>query len=80
MIDVRGMVRVCTVPPTLNSFAQRITLCPEWHGLREAELQKVSGIEKADFVHASGFLGGAWDFESAKKMVELSIAAHNAKE
>lgn len=79
MVDGRKMVRVCTVPPTLNSFAQRITLNPAWHGMREKELQEVSGIETADFVHASGFLGGAWSVEGAMKMATDSIAAHDAK-
>jgi uncharacterized UPF0160 family protein len=47
--------------------------------MRGEELQKTSGIETGDFVHASGFLGGAWSKEGALEMAMDSIEAHEAK-
>jgi len=46
----------------------------EWRGIKDQEkLVKLSGIDDIDFVHASGFIGGAVSQQSAIKMAELSI-------
>lgn len=37
-------------------------------GLRGEELSKVAGVTDAEFVHAAGFIGGAWSTESAIKI------------
>jgi len=71
--DNRGMFRASTVPPKPNSFEQRVPLHKDWRGLKELPLQEKSGIADASFVHASGFIGGAWSLESVLKMALLSI-------
>jgi uncharacterized UPF0160 family protein len=44
-----------------------------WGGLRGAELEKVSGIPGADFVHTKLFVGKAKTLEAAKEMAERSM-------
>lgn len=55
-----------------NTF--RHPLPEEWYGLRNEELQKVSGIRTASFCHPSGFLAGAETEEDVIAMAHLSIA------
>ncbi|MBR2810424.1 MAG: MYG1 family protein [Solobacterium sp.] len=43
-----------------------------WNGLRYEELEKVSGIKGAVFVHPSGFLAGAATEEAALEMARLA--------
>lgn len=43
-----------------ESFDSRKALPEAWRGLRDEELSRVSGIEGGIFIHASGFIGGAW--------------------
>lgn len=46
----------------------------EWRGIKDQEkLVNLSGIADIDFVHASGFIGGAVSKQSAIKMAEMSI-------
>lgn len=68
-----GTHRVQAVPPTLGSFEQRKPINPSFHGLRDAELAKLSGVPSAVFCHASGFIGGAQTYEDAIKLAELSL-------
>lgn len=75
--DQNGSWRVSTVPPSAESFDMRVPLKAEWRGLRDSELQGVSGFEDAVFVHNTGFIGGAKTQQSAVRMAELSIEAHN---
>jgi uncharacterized UPF0160 family protein len=58
------MFRVQAVPDKPGSFLNRIGLHPDWRGLREKELKEKSGIHDIEFVHNSGFIGGAWSLES----------------
>ena len=58
----------------------RIPLKEQWRGLRDTELREVSGFDDAVFVHATGFIGGAKTQQSAVRMAELSIEAHNKVE
>lgn len=64
------------MPITTSGFENRVSLHQEFRGLRGEELNKAAGVSDAEFVHASGFIGGAWSLESALKMAEASIAAH----
>jgi uncharacterized UPF0160 family protein len=68
--DDRSMVRIQTVPPTSGSFDMRVPLAAAWRGIRGKELQEVSGFADPEFVHHSGFIGGAWSLETALKMAE----------
>lgn len=71
-----GNIRIYAARKRKNSFESKIPLCPEWGGLRDHELQRVSGIAGATFVHATGFTGGASDQQSALEMCTQSISRH----
>lgn len=60
--------RVQTIPVNLKTFESRKPLLEEWRGKRDEELQKVSGIHDATFVHMAGFTGGAKSMEGAKSL------------
>jgi uncharacterized UPF0160 family protein len=61
---------VPTKPTTLDSRK----LFPEsWRGLRDADLQAVTGLDDAQFCHPSGFLLGAVSKESAVKLAKMSL-------
>lgn len=76
--DQRGMFRVQAVNKT--GFINRVSLHEKFRGLREKELQEISGCNDAVFVHAAGFIGGAWSLESCVKMAEVSMDKHREEE
>jgi uncharacterized UPF0160 family protein len=65
--------RVQCVPVEHGSFVCRKFLNKKWFGLRDAELEEVSGISGIRFVHATGFIGGHHTRDGALKMAELSL-------
>jgi uncharacterized UPF0160 family protein len=65
--------RVQGVPVERGSFESRCLLLCTWRGLPRSELCQKSGISNANFVHNSGFIGGAGSKESALKMADLSL-------
>lgn len=69
-----GMFRTQMVPISPDSFTCRVPLHKDWRGLRGKELQEISKIPTAQFVHSSGFIGGASDRGDAIKMIEKSVA------
>ena len=74
--DGRGMFRVQAVSKSASSFENRVSLCKAYRGIRGDALNKASGLTDCEFVHAAGFIGGAWSLESAVKMAENSLAEH----
>ena len=75
--DQRGLYRIQAVSESISSFTNRVSLCAAYRGKRNAELNAASGFEDCEFVHAAGFVGGAWSLETAIKMAEASIQEHN---
>lgn len=74
------MTRIQTVAPKGNFFGQRVTLSKAWHGLRHQELESLDETMKdMEFVHHSGFIGGAWTLATAIKMAEISLVEHRAE-
>jgi len=71
--DQNGMWRIQCVPIRAKSFENRLSLPKEWRGLRDKELEEVSGVDGATFIHAGGFIGGAKTKEAIMKMVEISL-------
>lgn len=69
----RTVWRVQSVPVEDNSFVLRKPLLECWRGLRDDELNKISGIEGCIFVHASGFIGGNSNREGALEMARKSL-------
>ena len=52
----------------------RHPLPKEWYGLRYEELQKVSGVETAQFCHVSGFLAGCETEADALQMAAIACS------
>lgn len=71
--DQNGMWRIQCVPLRVGSFENRLSLPAEWRGVRDQDLEKVSGVEGATFVHAGGFIGGAKTKEGILKMVDIAL-------
>ncbi|KAL9609906.1 MAG: hypothetical protein Q9167_005351 [Letrouitia subvulpina] len=65
--------RVQAVAVSKDSFESRKALPEVWRGLRDEELDKVSGIKRSVFVHASGFIGGNKTFEGAMEMARTAL-------
>ena len=72
--DDRKMYRIQAVPLKESGFGDRCSIHKDYRGLRDQELNKAAGIEDGAFVHAAGFIGGAWSIESCIKMAEASLA------
>lgn len=66
--------RVVAVPVGPKSFTSRMPLLEEWRGKRDEDLQRVSGIQDATFVHMSGFTGGATSLEGVRSLVHKTLA------
>lgn len=65
--------RVQTVPLTKDSFESRKALPKEWRGVRDEELDKVSGVPGCVFVHAAGFIGGNKTFEGVLELAKKAL-------
>lgn len=74
--DDRKMFRFQTVPAGDSGFDNRCPIHKDYRGLRGEDLIKAAGVPDAEFVHAAGFIGGAWSMESCVKMAEASVAQH----
>jgi uncharacterized UPF0160 family protein len=71
---------IAAMPETPGGFDQRVPLPEEWAGLRDADIQKATGIPDAVFVHAARFCGAARSKEGAlgmaRKALKLAGPAH----
>lgn len=65
----RGGYAAHTVPIAYKSFTPKVPFKKEWAGLRDSELQKVSGIKTARFCHNKLFLATADTLEDALEFV-----------
>ena len=65
--------RISCVPPEADSFENKKSLPKEWGGLRDTDLQKITGINDVKFVHKNLFTGGAGSYEGVMKMAKLAI-------
>lgn len=72
--DLQGLWRIQSIPLSPSSFENRLPLPSAWRGLRSSELQSVTNIQGASFVHASGFIGGANSKEDVLTMANYSLA------
>ena len=75
--DGREMWRLQALPATVGKFGNRVSIAKEFCGLRGEELSQVAGVPDAEFVHAAGFVGGAWSRDSVIKMALYSVQKHN---
>lgn len=65
--------RIQAVPVTKDSFQSRKALPEAWRGIRDEELDSVSGIGGGVFVHASGFIGGNQTRDGAMRMAKKAL-------
>ena len=65
--------RIQAVPVTKDSFESRKALPEMWRGVRDEELDKLSGIEGGVFVHASGFIAGNKTRKGAMEMAKKAL-------
>lgn len=68
----RGGFNIYAVPLEIGSFENRKTLPKEWCGLRDEELQKVTGIKSARFCHNAGFICSCDEKEDAIKLANMA--------
>lgn len=66
----RGGYAAHTIPIKYKSFIPKMPFKKEWAGLRNQELQRVSGIKTAKFCHKNLFLATAETKEDALKFIE----------
>ena len=65
--------RIQAVPVTKDSFESRKPLPEAWRGMRDDDLDKVTGVEGGIFVHASGFIGGNKSRQGAMAMAKKAL-------
>lgn len=65
--------RIQAVPVSKDSFESRKPLPEAWRGVRDEELDKVTGINGGVFVHAAGFIGGNETFAGARDMAVKAL-------
>lgn len=69
----RGCWAAHTVPTKYKGFTPKIPFKQEWAGLKDEELQKVSGIKTAHFCHKKLFLATADTKEDAIEFIYKTI-------
>lgn len=69
----RGGYNVYAVPKEIGSFENRKSLPVKWRGLRDENLQKVTGVKTARFCHNAGFICSA---ETKEDAIELALKAN----
>ncbi|KAF2794332.1 metal-dependent protein hydrolase [Melanomma pulvis-pyrius CBS 109.77] len=65
--------RIRSVSKENGGFENRKDLPNPWKGIRDEELDKVSGIPGCVFVHAAGFIGGNKTFDGALAMAQKAV-------
>jgi len=71
--DQAGMWRVQAVTVEGKAFENRLGLPEEWRGVRDEDLESLSKIKGARFVHAAGFIGGNDTYEGALEMARVAL-------
>jgi uncharacterized UPF0160 family protein len=72
---LEGDYRVQVVPVGRGSFELRKPLPKTWAGLRNSEMDQVTGIDGCVFCHRACFIGGHKTKEGAVKLAEMALAA-----
>jgi len=68
-----GKWRIRAVSQENGGFENRKDLPDAWKGVRDEQLDQVSGIQGCVFVHASGFIGGNKSFDGALAMAKKAL-------
>jgi len=65
--------RIRSVSRSNEGFELRHPLPEKWRGVRDEELDGVSGVPGCVFVHASGFIGGNKTYDGALQMAQKAV-------
>ena len=68
------------MPISPGSYDSRVGIHKHYRGLRISDLNQRAQTTDAEFVHPSGFIGGAWSLKSAVKIAEDSLKYHYEQE
>lgn len=71
----RSGYNIRAIPKVLGSFENRKKFPSEWAGLRNEELQKVTGVKTATFCHNAGFICVTETFEDAMELARMAVRA-----
>jgi uncharacterized UPF0160 family protein len=71
--DADSKWRIRAVSKENGGFQNRKDLPDAWKGVRDAELDQVTGIPGGVFVHAAGFIGGNKTFDGALAMAQKAL-------
>lgn len=71
----RGGFNWQCVPDAIGSFGQRKSVPAEWKGLRDADIQRATGVATASFCHPASFIGGADTLEDALAIAKKAVEA-----
>ena len=69
----RGGYNVRAISKEVGSFESRKKFPQSWAGLRNEDLQKITGVNTATFCHNACFICVADTFEDAVKLAELAV-------
>lgn len=69
----RGGYSIYTIPVEKDSFESRKLLPSAWAGLRDEELQKVTGVKTARFCHNARFICTCETLEDAKILAQMAL-------
>lgn len=69
----RGGYSISAVSKELNTFENRKDFPKDWAGLKDKELQEVTGVDSAIFCHNNRFIASAKTKEDAYKLAILAI-------
>ena len=72
-----GNYLINTIPDNGKQKSTRLDFPKEWAGLRNEELEKVTGIPGSLFCHTKLFIAGATNFKAAKEMVRVALSMNN---
>ena len=68
-----GKWRIRAVSKENGGFVNRKDLPDAWKGVRDEQLDQVSGVQGCVFVHAAGFIGGNKTFDGALAMAQKAL-------
>ena len=69
----RGGFNVYAVPVEIGSFENRKLMPIKWRGLKDKDLQNITGIKTALFCHNAGFIASCKIKEDAIKLAKMAI-------
>jgi uncharacterized UPF0160 family protein len=68
-----GKWRIRAVSKENGGFVNRKDLPDAWKGVRDEQLDQISGVQGCVFVHAAGFIGGNKSFDGALAMAKKAL-------